>query len=204
MNPLQMLQNEHRLIEKVIAALENYVAAVHDSEKVDREDLNKFVGFIRTFADSCHHGKEEDILFATMVEHGFSREYGPVAVMLMEHQEGRRLIGILREKAEQAGEWTREDRLAIAQAANAYASLLRNHIMKEDNILCPAALMNLPPELLEKMGERFERFEEEQTGPGEHEKFHALADSLVEKYAPNYFAAVSEDESGAQGCHGCH
>jgi len=203
MNPLQMLQNEHRLIEKVIAALENYVAAVHDGEQVDREDLNKFVGFIRTFADSCHHGKEEDILFATMGEHGFSREYGPVAVMLMEHQEGRRLIGILREKAEQTAAWSAEDRLAIAQAANAYAALLRNHIMKEDNILYPAAAMNLPQELLENMGEQFERFEEEKTGPGEHEKFHALADSLVEKYAPNYFAHIDEN-SETPNCHNCH
>lgn len=203
MNPLQMLQNEHRLIEKVIAALENIVAAVHDGEQVDREDLKKFVGFIRTFADSCHHGKEEDILFATMVEHGFSREYGPVAVMLMEHQEGRRLIGILREKAEQTAAWSAEDRLAIAQAANAYAARLRNHIMKEDNILYPAAAMNLPQELLENMGEQFERFEEEKTDPGEHEKFHALADSLVEKYAPNYFAHIDEN-SETPNCHNCH
>ncbi|MBK9032944.1 MAG: tetratricopeptide repeat protein [Myxococcales bacterium] len=32
-----------------------------------------------------HHGKEEDLLFEAMVEHGFSREQGPLAVMLHEH-----------------------------------------------------------------------------------------------------------------------
>ncbi|MGD0266766.1 MAG: hemerythrin domain-containing protein, partial [Candidatus Methylomirabilota bacterium] len=37
----------------------------------------------------CHHGKEENLLFKTMVDRGFPRQGGPIAVMLHEHETGR-------------------------------------------------------------------------------------------------------------------
>ncbi len=44
----------------------------------------KAVQFPCTFADRCHHGKEENLLFKTMVDRGFPREAGAIAVMLLE------------------------------------------------------------------------------------------------------------------------
>ena len=32
----------------------------------DVEDITRIIDFVRTYADKHHHGKEEDILFATM------------------------------------------------------------------------------------------------------------------------------------------
>lgn len=49
--------------------------------------------FIRNFADRCHRAKEEDQLFVRMQDRGSPFEGGPIAVMLMEHEEGRRHIG---------------------------------------------------------------------------------------------------------------
>ncbi len=183
MKAIEMLKDEHRLIEKVLGALDNYAAMLDDGKPVDSSDLARFVGFIRTFADSCHHGKEEDILFAELVNRGFPREQGPVAVMLMEHEEGRRLVKILKDLSEKKDPWTEVDRMEISRTANAYSDLLRRHIMKEDNILYPAAIVHIPPEAMEEMYQRFLRFEEEETGPGEHEKFHQLAEKLIQKYS---------------------
>ncbi|SYZ71810.1 Hemerythrin HHE cation binding domain protein [Candidatus Zixiibacteriota bacterium] len=184
MKAIEMLKNEHRLIEKVLAALEYYIGAIDKGEEIDRRDLAKFTAFIRTFADSCHHGKEEGILFAEMIERGFSREQGPVAVMLMEHNEGRRLISRLNALADKKEPWAENDRQEISRTATEYIDLLRRHIMKEDNILYPAAEQNIPPEIMTAMYDRFERFEEEETGVGEHEKFHRMAEELVRRYSP--------------------
>ena len=81
--------NEHRLIEQVLGSLETFASQVEEGLAPERPVLADYGTFLRGFADSCHHGKEEDILFQRMVERGFPRETGPVAVMLYEHEVGR-------------------------------------------------------------------------------------------------------------------
>ncbi len=44
------------------------------------------------FADQCHHGKEEDLLFPAMEAAGIPRESGPIGVMLEEHNIGRQYV----------------------------------------------------------------------------------------------------------------
>ena len=182
MKPIETLKKEHRLIEKVLASLDKYTEAIWRGDKVEQGDLRIFVQFIQEFADHCHHGKEEEILFSTMVENGFPGEQGPIAVMLAEHEEGRRLVGMLLEKSEKTEPWSEEDRRVIRESAMEYIRLLSHHIMKEDNILYPMAQSRLAPEVLEKIGERFDKFENEEMGSGQHEKFHALADQLCSTY----------------------
>ncbi len=183
MDAIETLMSEHRLIEQVLDAMVGFADEIRRQEATEREELARFVAFLREFADACHHGKEEDVLFAAMVEHGFPRDGGPIAVMLHDHAQGRALIGALAAKADGAGAWSGEDRQRIAEAAYAYAALLHAHIHKEDAILYPMAEQHLPPEAMERVGEQCERFEAEQTGPGAHERLHALADELVARHA---------------------
>ncbi len=60
---IEMLMDEHRLIERAIDALVAFADEVRRKVTDDRVELGRFVTFIREFADACHHGKEEDILF---------------------------------------------------------------------------------------------------------------------------------------------
>jgi hemerythrin-like domain-containing protein len=182
MGPIESLMNEHRLIESVLDALESYVSRLAPSSGADPGDLDRFVTFFRQFADRCHHGKEEDILFQTMIEHGFPKESGPIAVMLQEHDQGRHLIAQLTEAARSAGSWTDQDRARIRQAALLYSDLLHHHIQKEDGILYPMALSQLSEPVIEEIGRRFDVFEGEETGEGEHERFHRLAGELAARY----------------------
>ncbi|MGE5414979.1 MAG: hemerythrin domain-containing protein [Syntrophomonadaceae bacterium] len=184
MDAIETLMSEHRVIERVIDGLVAFVEGTRRSGATDPQELSRFVHFIREFADACHHGKEEGILFAAMVEHGFPRQAGPIAVMLHEHDEGRAFVAVLAEKAAQQEPWSDEDRQTIADAAHGYAELLRAHIHKEDAILYPMAEQRLPPDALERVGEDCERFEQAQTGAGEHERLHALAEALVLRHAP--------------------
>src|SRR6266487_2800869 len=131
MDAIETLMTEHRLIERACDALAAFADEVRRKSTDDKEELGRFVTFIREFADACHHGKEEDILFAAMVQAGFPRHAGPIAVMVAEHDEGRRQIAILKALVEASGPWSDVDRTRLYEAACGYGQLLQQHIHKE-------------------------------------------------------------------------
>ena len=184
MDAIETLMTEHRLIERTIEALIGFSGEVRRKDVDDKPELSRFVTLIREFADTYHHGKEENILFAAMVEAGFPREGGPVAVMLMEHDQGRAYIRTLGELAAQQAPWSVEDRQRLGDAAHGYADLLRAHIHKEDAILYPMAEQRLPPELLERVEADCATYDANGARSGNHERLQALADELIARHAP--------------------
>ncbi|HET7754017.1 MAG TPA: hemerythrin domain-containing protein [Anaeromyxobacteraceae bacterium] len=182
MDAIETLMNEHRLIERVCDALTGFADTAARRAGEDKEELGRFVTFISRFADGWHHGKEEDILFAAMADAGFSRQAGPVAVMLMEHDRGRAYVAELRRLSEQSAQWSEDDRRALLEAAHGYSSLLHNHIHKEDAILYPMAEQHLPAEALDRVNSDCTAYEASRTGDGEHERLHAIADDLVKRH----------------------
>ena len=200
MDAIETLMNEHRVIERVLDGLVAFTGEVRRKGSTEKEELSRFVTFIREFADACHHGKEEDILFGAMVEHGFPREGGPVAVMLHEHDQGRALVGILKARVDQQEPWTDADRQEVAQVASGFSDLLRAHIHKEDAILYPMAEQHLPPEVMEEVGSACERYEQEETRAGAHERLHALAEDLVRLHAPAVHPSAPPSRAGFGCC----
>lgn len=186
---IDTLMHEHRLIAQVLGSLATCANRLEHGDAVSRHDVRDFAAFFRNFADRCHHGKEEDLLFAAMVQHGFSREVGPVAVMLAEHVEGRRCVGELARIGDGEGELTTAERDAAAAAARAYIPLLGAHIQKEDQILYPLAEQHVPAQVMDTLAAQFEEFETNVMGAGEHERFHALADTLIAAFPPTATSA---------------
>lgn len=183
LNPIQLLMDEHRLIEKVIDALEVLGRSVQRGEEVSQQDLAGFVRFIREYADACHHGKEEDILFESMAQHGFPKDAGPLGVMYHEHTVGRNFAGILREGAEATAPWPPVLREQVTGAISGYAELLRGHIQKEDKILYPMAEGNLPADAMEKVAGECRAVEEAQRSDGSKAELEKLAEDLIGRYA---------------------
>jgi hemerythrin-like domain-containing protein len=182
---IDMLMNEHRLIERALDAMEGWITTLGPgSDSDDKAELARFVSFIRGFADAYHHGKEEDILFVAMVEHGFPREVGPIPVMLHEHDLGRSLVGVLDGLAQQSTTWSQQDRGTLAQTVREFSTLLRRHIQKEDQVLYPMADVRLPESAKEEIFRRFQAFEEQQTSSGEQQRLRALGDALIEAHIP--------------------
>jgi hemerythrin-like domain-containing protein len=188
---IETLMNEHRVIEQVLGAMETYAGQLGRGRETDRRTLADFVEFLQVFADRCHHGKEEDRLFVAMVERGFPREGGPIAVMLADHTEGRRHVAALAGIAGGEGALTPTERQAVLEHALGYTGLLRSHIMKEDQVLYPIAVRLLPAEVMDSLATEFDVFEQNLTGPGEHQRLHSLADRLVELFPPDGSATVT-------------
>jgi hemerythrin-like domain-containing protein len=91
------------------------------------------------FADKCHHGKEEDILFVAMTAMDMPQDSGPVAVMLAEHDEGRQYTAGFRSAAEQMKNGDAAAAADVVRNVYDYVNLLREHINKEDRVLYPMA-----------------------------------------------------------------
>ena len=175
--PTQILKDEHDLILQALDALEQKIAALETGAAPDRAYFEKAVHFLRTFADKCHHGKEEDLLFKTMVDRGFPLQGGPIAVMLSEHDSGRAFIRGMADGAAALGKDPGATQ-QIIQSGRGYIQLLRGHIDKENTILFPLADHVLTPEDQEHLGKEFERFEAEETGVGVHEASLKLLEEL--------------------------
>jgi hemerythrin-like domain-containing protein len=178
MKATDILMEEHRLIERVLTALETSANRVTRGEDMRPAFFINAALFIKNFADGCHHRKEEGVLFIAMNEAGIPVQGSPIGVMLSEHEQGRAFTKAMREAAEY---WEKGDlsaRYAVTQNALGYVALLRQHIFKEDKILFPMANRVIPPEKQEKVVEEFERIELEEIGEGVHEKYLALAEVL--------------------------
>jgi hemerythrin-like domain-containing protein len=182
MDSLELLMEEHRLIERAIDALVDYSRGVGCGADHPRADLAGFVAFIQGYADAHHHGKEEDILFSTMIECGMPADSGPLAVMLAEHQEGRRFTRVMAELAQGGGGWESPERSRLLKAGIGYAQLLRAHIRKEDGILYPMADRLLTEAYRAAVESRVEAFE---AAPDNAERAARLKTSvlkLIERY----------------------
>ncbi len=174
----KLLKEEHRVIEKVLNALDAFALKLEKGEKVNADVLEKSVDFIRTFADKCHHGKEEDRLFQLMVRQGFSKNSGPIAVMLQEHELGRSFVKAMANAIERYKGGDVSSKKDIVKNAREYTNLLRQHIHKEDNILYPLANGVLREDDQKNLIDEFEEFEHKEIGIEVHEKYHRLAEKL--------------------------
>ena len=180
MKATEILMEEHRVIERVLTALERAATRLYNGQEVYLRFFTGTTVFIKVFADGCHHQKEEGILFPAMIENGLSKDTGPIAVMLAEHEEGRRLTQKMRQALERL-QATDASRNELVQNALSYVKLLRQHIYKEDNILFPMADKVIPIDQQQQILDAFMLVERDETGESVHEKYLGLAERLEQE-----------------------
>ena len=176
------LKAEHEGIGVMLRVLEAVAERLGEGEAVDGGDLEGMLEFLTVFVDRCHHGKEEDFLFPALEQAGVARENGPIGVMLVEHEEGRRLVARLREAFAGLGPENAAGAESARRLLEAYVTLLFGHMAKENEVLFGRAGARLDSD---RDGERvaaFEKLERERIGAGRHEAFHALLGRLEEEY----------------------
>jgi hemerythrin-like domain-containing protein len=181
MRATDILKNEHRVIEQVLDCLDKIVEAGRTDGRIDADAARDAVAFFRTFADRCHHGKEEDRLFPAMESAGYPSEEGPIAVMRHEHVQGRAFVGRIEQAIDGAGAGDAEALKEFAEAAAGYTLLLRDHINKEDHCLFPMADQALGEKQQQALMQEFAHFEQHDLGEEVHARFLAIAESLAEK-----------------------
>jgi hemerythrin-like domain-containing protein len=180
MRPTEILSSEHRVIERVLGALDVAAGRIDAGQAVRPGFFVDAVRFIRDFADGYHHGKEEGVLFEALAQLGMPTNAGPVGMMLHEHTRARELTAGLDQAATRlaAGEDVAH---VVVDYARAYVELLTQHIFKEDRILFSMAAQMMPPGEDGRVLDAFARVEDDQVARGSKESFIALAQALCEE-----------------------
>lgn len=182
MKPIEDLKTEHEGILLMLDVLERMSERIVAGKSVPTDHLKQVLDFLQVFADNCHHGKEERLLFSAMEAAGVPKEGGPLAVMLSEHGRGRLFIGEMKDLVSSYEKGDSGALLVFTTPALQYVDLLRSHIWKENSVLFPLAEKAVPADKLKLIGEQFDRFEKEEIGQGTHEAFYEMIDKLSKIY----------------------
>lgn len=171
------LMNDHDAILTSLDIFSKILNNIQKDKKANPKELLDFIDFLKEFVDKCHHGKEEGMLFPSLIAAGVPDRGGPVGVMMAEHIQGRGYIHDMVEALEEP-----EDYLAFEKAGRAYIELLHIHIQKENSVLFPMADRVIAPQQLESLYTAFEEHEEKVIGHGRHEELNAMLNGLAVKY----------------------
>lgn len=175
------LREEHQWILKVAGVLEEILNREPD-EGLDLDALEDCVSFIRLFADACHHGQEEDLLFPELQARGLPRETGPLAIMLQEHEMGRSYARHMVKALPGAREGEAEARQILVNSARGYVKLIRGHINKEDNVLFNMADQIVVGSECQKLCDAYGVVCQRRFEGMTKEELEELAKGLVERY----------------------
>lgn len=168
---VKRLVDEHMLIKRFVALVPDLIGRLDVASEPGRRTILNGVDFIRTFADGCHHAKEEEILFPF-----FDPDLGILKAMRDDHRRGRGCVRDLLDALE------RRDRDGAAASLAGYATILIDHIRKEDGILYPWMDRKLTTH---QVGEIYARFDEADGRlAGMRAKYEAFVVTLEDQLSP--------------------
>ncbi|MDP2872003.1 MAG: hemerythrin domain-containing protein [Bacillota bacterium] len=174
MKPTETLKAEHRVIEQMLDLTEEAARRLAAGHPVTPALFERAADFFRNFADRCHHGKEEALLFVKLVEKGVPQDGGPVGVMLAEHDTGRAHVRAMSAAARRLATGEAAAAREVVEQALGFVALLRAHIQKEDQVLFPLADRILTTGEQAELEQAFDLVETEDMGEGEHERYHGM------------------------------
>jgi hemerythrin-like domain-containing protein len=140
MQPIAPLMMEHRLIERMVHLMRQDLERIRANILVDPEFafvdpvfIDVAVDFMRTYADRCHHGKEEDILFAELAGKPLPSDLKQIMDELIEeHKQAREYT---KELVKAKENYLRQESEAVKQVLfylDKITVMYPNHIIKED------------------------------------------------------------------------
>ena len=186
MMPIGPLMVEHRLIERMIKLMEIEMQNIERDSRPDTDFIERACDFLKTYADMCHHGKEEDILFNKLKDKNLSAEHKEILNSLMEdHKLARKTTSDLAAANKDYKTGLKDRVNEIRGYLKALTDLYPEHIRKEDKVFFIPSMSYFTDEEKDEMLESFNEFDRNLI----HEKYKSLvADyektNSAESYSP--------------------
>ena len=169
------LMIEHRLIERMLAAVKGVLGKVQSEHTIDPVLVDKAVDFIRVYADRTHHGKEEDILFRKLGNKPLiAEDRRAMKELIEEHVFGRKTTQAL---VDANHRYRNGDEAALADIVEKLQILIEfypKHIEKEDKVFFPSSRNYFTDEEDQAMLAEFREFDRKMI----HEKYKSLVEGL--------------------------
>jgi len=179
MKPIGILMNEHRRIEKVIDVLKLELQNQQRTQTPNTGIIITAIDFFKTYADTTHHGKEEDILFKTLQENkDLSEKHNTMLnELLKEHSQARLLVNQLQQEIDAYRKGEKKVIRNMSNSIQKLSILYTNHIDKEDNSFCkPIMQQYFSDEEQDKLLDEFYKFDKDMI----HKKYENVIEHLQE------------------------
>jgi hemerythrin-like domain-containing protein len=180
-SPAGPLVHEHRVIERMLAVLERELDSMRAEGLADPRVIDIGTDFIRTYADRCHHGKEEDILFARLATKDLEPEFAEGMRRLIEdHVYGRMLT---RQVVDANQRYRAGDGSALSVIESGMQSLIEFypvHIRKEDRLYFKPFLEYFTDAEKTEMLDAFDEFDRSLI----HAKYLGIVEDLEQSHRP--------------------
>ena len=171
MMPAGPLMIEHRLIERMIKLLKEKSIIFSNKKEADILFIDKAVDFIKMYADRCHHGKEEDILFRDLAKKKLQPEHKKIMdELVQEHIYARnatKSLVVAKDKYAQVSKGALSD---IIKLMAELALFYPKHIEKEDKHFFLPCMKYFSKKEQAAMLNKFWEFDQKLI----HEKYKAL------------------------------
>lgn len=169
------LMTEHRLIDRVIVDVERRLDLAASGTEVQSAYIVSLIDFVLNYADRCHHGKEEQILFRQLEAKDIAPEHADtMAELVREHQAIRDLAGSLDDANVKFMSGDKSVVPRIEQSLREITAIYPAHVEKEERHFFKPAISYFTKEERDAMAEEFRAFDQELI----HEKYRRTVEEL--------------------------
>lgn len=183
MNSVDIMMQEHQLILEMVQVIRKMCFGIYQGAKPDAKDFDDVMDFVKNYADAHHHGKEEEYLFRSMVDHlGKIGQNLITHGMLVEHDLGRMYMMDLREALSKYFAGDEESILDVIANVISYTHMIERHIKKEDELVYPYGVEHLPREVFQEVEKKTFEFEKKADEQGTQKHYVDMVQRLAEKY----------------------
>jgi hemerythrin-like domain-containing protein len=173
--PIAPLMLEHRLIERMIKAIMADIQRMGEAGEMDHAFIDLTIDFVKTYADRCHHGKEEDILFRLLSEKNIS---GPdrraMEELIEDHVRSREMTNRLIEARKRYVAGGNAGGSEIRSIMNELVAFYPGHIEREDRHFFIPCMEYFTPHEQDDMFEAFAEFDRKVI----HEKYRSVVERI--------------------------
>ena len=169
---------EHRLIERMIKVLEKQKVAIDAGTPPDNDLLDEAFDFMRTYADRCHHGKEEELLFAKLRTKAMSTDMVQAMDRLIaDHARSRSLVGRMADLNDRSRGGDASAATELSGILEELTVLYPDHIFREDKQFFPAAMKYLEKGESDALLREFMEFDRKLI----HERYKAIVEGAEKR-----------------------
>lgn len=130
MAPTDVLENEHRLIERAMQIVATTAESFKDGQHLPAELLPEIVEFMQRCVKDYHQAKEDLVLFELLEQKGVPEHGCPLAPLQNEHQKIRAVLTELSD-AVAAYETSNLGKERVVQSLKTLAEIYPNHLWIE-------------------------------------------------------------------------
>ncbi len=161
-SPAEDLMREHGVLNRILLVYGEALRRLDAREELPPEPLADSARIIRTFIEGYHEKLEEDFLFPRFRKANKLTDL--VAVLLRQHEAGRRLTEATLRLATASALENPDGRAQLADSLRQFVRMYRPHEAREDTVLFPAFRGIVSAHEYDSLGEAFEKKEHELFG----------------------------------------